>query len=107
TLSGPLRRAWGAGQGHGTLARTAEDAALMLDAIVGFSRISPISVSRPWASARAIVAGARDAGGLRIAYVSDIAGIGVEPEIDDICRKAARSLGDAGATVGQVAFKLS
>ena len=55
----------------------------MLDAMVGFSRISPISVAPPWASARAIVAAAKDAKGLRIAYVSDIAGIGVEPEIDD------------------------
>ena len=99
TPNWPMPLAWDPGQVHGTLARTAEDAALMLDAIVGFSRISPISVSRPWASARAIVAGARDAGGLRIAYVSDIAGIGVEPEIDDICRKAAMSLRDAGATV--------
>src|SRR5437763_533219 len=107
TPNWPMPLAWDPGQVHGTLARTAEDAALMLDAIVGFSRISPISVSRPWASARAIVAGARDAGGLRIAYVSDIAGIGVEPEIDDICRKAAMSLRDAGATVEQIAFDIS
>ncbi len=28
----------------------------MLDAMVGFSRASPISVAPPWASARAIVA---------------------------------------------------
>src|SRR6202030_1487358 len=89
------------------LARTAEDAALMLDAIVGFSRRSPISVAPPWASARAIVANVNDAKGLRIAYVSDIAGIGVEPEIDDICRKAAMSLRDAGATVEQIAFDIS
>ena len=107
TPNWPMPLAWDPGQVHGTLARTAEDAALMLDAIVGFSRISPISVSRPWASARAIVAGARDARGLRIAYVSDIAGIGVEPEIDDICRKAAMSLRDAGATVEQIAFDIS
>ena len=107
TPNWPMPLAWDPGQVHGTLARTAEDAALMLDAIVGFSRISPISVSRPWASARAIVAGARDARGLRIAYVSDIAGIGVEPEIDDVCRKAAMSLRDAGATVEQIAFDIS
>ena len=45
--------AWDPGQVHGPLARDAEDAALMLDAIVGFSRISPISVAPPWQSALA------------------------------------------------------
>jgi amidase len=78
-----------------------------LDAIAGFSRASPISVAPPWASARAIVAKANDLKGLRIAYVSDLADIGVEPEIDDICRKTAISLRDAGATVDEVAFDIS
>jgi amidase len=107
TPNWPMPLAWDPGQVHGTLARTAEDAALMLDAIVGFSRISPISVAPPWASARAIVADARDVRGLRIAYVSDIAGIGVEPEIDEICRKTAMSLRDAGASVEEIAFDIS
>jgi amidase len=82
TPNAPMPLAWDPGQVHGPLARTAEDAALMLDALVGFSRMSPISVAPPWPSARAIVAKANDAKGLRIAYVSDIAGIGVEPEFD-------------------------
>jgi len=107
TPNWPMPLAWDPGQVHGTLARTAEDAALMLDAIVGFSRISPISVAPPWASARAIVADARDVRGLRIAYVSDIAGIGVEPEIDDICRKTALSLRDAGASIEEIVFDIS
>ena len=103
----PMPLAWDPGQVHGPLARTAEDAALMLDAMVGFSRASPISVAPPWASARAIVADANDLKGLRIAYVSDIAGIGVEPEIDDICRNTAMSLRDAGASVDEIAFDIS
>src|SRR5258708_32208712 len=103
----PMPLAWDPGQVHGPLPRTAEDAALMLGAITGFSRISPISVAPPWTSARAIVADAKDAKGLRIAYVSDIAGIGVEPEIDDICRAAAMSLRDAGASVEEIAFDVS
>src|SRR5258707_3183373 len=107
TPNWPMPLAWDAGQVHGPLARTAEDAALMLDAIVGFSRASPISVAPPWASARSIVANAKDVMGLRVAYVSDIAGIGVEPEIDDICRAAAISLRDAGATVEEIAFDIS
>lgn len=103
----PMPLAWDPGQVHGPLARTAEDAALMLDAMVGFSRISPISVAPPWASARAIVAQASDLKGLRVAYVSDIAGIGVEPEIDNICRATAMSLRGAGASVDEIAFDIS
>jgi amidase len=103
----PMPLAWDPGQVHGALARSAEDAALMLDAITGFSLISPISVAPPWASARAIVADAKDVKGLRIAYVSDIAGIGVEPEIDDICRATALSLRGAGASVEEIAFDIS
>jgi amidase len=79
----------------------------MLDAMVGFSRLSPISVAPPWASARAAVARATDARGLRVAYASDIAGIGVEAEIDEICRQAAQRLRDAGATVEEISFDVS
>jgi amidase len=107
TPNTPMPLAWDPGQVHGPLARTAEDAALMLDALVGFSRKSPISVAPPWASARAIVAKANDVKGLRIAYVSDISGIGVEPEIDAICRVTALSLRDAGATVEEITFDIS
>jgi amidase len=107
TPNWPMPLAWDPGQVHGPLARSAEDAALMLDALVGFSRASPISVAPPWKSARAIVRDARDVKDLRIAYVSDIAGIGVEPEIDAICRKTAMSLRDAGATVEETAFDIS
>ena len=103
----PMPLAWDPGQVHGPLARTAEDAARMLDALVGFSRLSPISVAPPWASALGEVAACGDAKGLRIAYVSDIAGIGVDPEIDAICRKTTHTLRDAGATVEEIEFDVS
>jgi amidase len=99
--------AWDPGQVHGPLARSAEDAALMLDAMVGLSRLSPISVAPPWQSAYAAVAQAHDLRGLRVAYVSDIAGIGVDPEIDAICGAAALWLKDAGADVEAIAFDAS
>jgi amidase len=107
TPNHPMPLAWDPGQVHGPLARSAEDAALMLDAMVGFSRLSPISVAPPWKSAREAVARATDARGLRVAYASDIAGIGVDGEIDAICRDAARRLRDAGATVEEIAFDVS
>jgi amidase len=103
----PMPLAWDPGQVHGPLARSPEDAALMLDAMVGLSRLSPISVAPPWASALARVERTSDAKGLRIAYASDIAGIGVEQEIDAICRSAAQRLGEAGARVEEIAFDVS
>jgi amidase len=103
----PMPLAWDPGQVHGPLARSAEDAALMLDSIVGFSRLSPISVAPPWKSALAEVLRAEDAKGLRIAYVSDIAGIGVETEIDQICKTAAHGLQALGADVEEISFDVS
>ena len=79
----------------------------MLDAIVGFSRVSPISVAPPWKSAFEAVSACDDLKGFRVAYAPNIAGIGVEPEIDDICREAARSLRAAGASVEEIEFDVS
>ena len=103
----PMPLGWDPGQVHGPLARSAEDAALMLDAMVGFSRLSPISVAPPWASAQVEVARAHHAKGLRVAYAPDIAGIGVDAEIDNICRAAAHRLQEAGAIVDEIAFDVS
>jgi amidase len=107
TPSYPKPLAWDPGELHGPLARDAEDAALMLDAIVGFSRVSPISVAPPWPSALAGLQQRPDAHGLRIAYASDIAGIGVESEIDAICREAALALAKRGAEVDVITFDAS
>ncbi len=103
----PMPLAWDPGQVHGPLARTAEDAACMLDTILGFSRISPISVSPPWPSALEHVERHGDLAGMRVAYASDIAGIGVDREIDTICRAAAHSLRSAGASVEEISFDAS
>lgn len=103
----PTALPWEPGGVHGPLARDAEDAALMLDAMVGFSRLSPISVAPPWQSALAELERREDIKGLRAAYVSDIAGIGVEAEIDSICRGAALALAKLGARVEEIAFDAS
>jgi amidase len=103
----PMPLGWDPGQVHGPLARTADDAAMMLDAMIGFSRLSPISVAPPWQSALAVVDKARDVKGLRIAYAPDIAGIGVDSEIDAICRKAAQSLRAKGASIDEIDLDLS
>ena len=103
----PKPLAWDPGEVHGPLARDAEDAALMLDAMVGFTRISPISVAPPWQSALAELQRREDIKRLRIAYVSDIAGIGVEAEIDATCRGAAAALSKLGAHVDHIEFDAS
>lgn len=103
----PMPLAWDPGQVHGALGRDAEDVAFMLDNIVGYSRLSPISVAPPWASALTEVERGGSAKGLRVAYVSDIAGIGVDDEIDAICRDAAQRLREAGALVEEIAFDVS
>jgi len=105
--SHPLHLPWDPGQVPGPLARDADDAALFLDASIGFSRISPISVAPPWQSALAELDHNDDIKELRIAYVSDIAGIGVEAEIDAICRDAAAALGKRGAKVDHIEFDAS
>lgn len=103
----PMRLPWDPGQVHGPLARSAEDAALMLDAMTGLDPLWPISVAPTWVSALAEVNATQDASGLRIAYVSDIAGFGVDSEVDEICRKAALGLAAQGARVDHIAFDCS
>jgi amidase len=103
----PLHLPWDPGQVPGPLARDAEDAALFLDASIGFSRISPISVAPLWQSALDELARSDDIKDLRIAYVSDIAGIGVEAEIDTLCGAAAAALGKLGAQVEHIEFDAS
>src|SRR5437899_2209279 len=91
----------------GPMARSAEDCALLLDAMTGLSGKSPLSAPAPWKSARDVVAKARSLRGLRLAYAPDIAGIGVDEEIERICRTTARDLRDDGAALEEIEFNLA
>jgi amidase len=91
----------------GPMARSAEDCALLLDAMTGLSAKSPLSCAAPWKSARERLAKARNLRGLRLAYAPDIAGIGVDEEIERICRTAALDLRAAGAGVEETEINLS
>jgi amidase len=104
TPNHPMPLAWDPGQVHGPLARDAEDAALMLDAMIGRSPLSPISNAPPWPSALAELERRGDAKGLRVAYAPEIAGIGIEAEIAAICRDAALALRAVGAQVEEIEF---
>jgi amidase len=103
----PMPLPFDPGQVHGPLARTAEDAALMIDGMAGFSPMSPISIAPPWPSCLAEMRTRENPAGLRIAYVPDIAGIGIDPEITAICQTAVEELRHAGATVEEISLDLS
>ncbi len=99
-----MRLPWDGGQVHGPLARSAEDAALMLDGMIGLDPLWPISAAPPWQSALDIVRRTENAKGLRIAYAPDIAGFGVDREIEEISRRAVQRLEQDGAIVEVVDF---
>jgi amidase len=103
----PMALPWDPGQVHGPLARSAEDAALMLDGMTGFDPLWPISLPPLWDNAAEAVARFETARELRIAYVSDISGLGVDREVDSICRAAARRLEGEGAQVDEIFLDLS
>ncbi len=97
---------WDTMQVEGPVARSAEDVALMLQAIAGPSPLSPLS--QPTAGRNFVAAAARGIPkGLRVAYCPDIAGIGVDPAIERVCRGAVAGLRDGGATVQEIALDLA
>jgi amidase len=107
TPSYPVPLPFDFGRVHGPMARTADDVALMLDAMAGLSTQSPISVQPPWPGAAAAMAEAKPPDKLKIAYASDIAGVGFDPEVESICRAAATQLSEVGARVDHSDFSLA
>ena len=102
----PTPAPWATLDVAGPMARNVEDTALMLQAIAGPSPYAPISVP---IEARDFVAAARAGvrNGLKVAYCPDIAGIGVDREIEQLCRQAAFDLAQDGAHVEEIAFDLA
>jgi amidase len=101
----PTDWVWDTLQVTGPMARTAEDVALMLQAIAGPSDYAPFA--QP-VDGRDFVRAARGSRkNLRIAYCADIAGIGVDPDVEVVCREAAFALESRGATVEEIDLDLS
>ncbi|HYR31304.1 MAG TPA: amidase family protein, partial [Gemmatimonadales bacterium] len=102
----PADWAWDTLQVEGPMARTAQDVALMLQAVAGPSPLSPLS--QPTAGRNFVAAaGGAISQGLRVAYCPDIAGIGIDPAIERVCRRAAVGLGELGAEVDEIELDLS
>jgi len=90
----------------GPLARTAGDVALMLQAVSGPSPVSPLyQPTQDRNFVDAVKAGVRK--GLKVAYCKDIAGIGIDPDIEQVCRSAAFELSQAGVEVDEIELDLS
>jgi len=97
---------WDTLQVEGPVARTAADVALMLQAVSGPSPLAPLAQPRDGRNfVAAVERGVRK--GLRLAYCRDIAGIGVDPAIEQVCARAARGLEEIGATVEEIGFDLA
>src|SRR5437899_8857911 len=97
----PADWAWDTLQVEGPVARTAEDVALMLQAVAGPSPLSPLA--QPTAGRNFVAAPARALPpGPRVAYCPDVAGIGIDPAIEPVCRRAAVGLGELGVEVDEI-----
>jgi amidase len=102
----PSDYVWDTLQVTGPMARTAEDVALMLQAVCGPSPLSPLaqpSAGRDFVGA--VERGIRD--GLRVAYCRDVAGIGIDEGIEAVCRGSVFDLKEAGVHVEEVQLDLS
>jgi amidase len=103
----PTPLPWDVGTVHGPMGRTIEDTALMLDAMTGDGRLSPISVPAPWQNLATAVTQTQDLSDVRIGFAPDIAGVGVDPAIGSSCRTAVSRLADYAATVEELEFSLA
>ena len=102
----PTDYVWDTLQVTGPMARSAEDVALMLQAIAGPSPFAPL---RQPIEGRDFVAAVR-AGPrphLRLAYCADLTGIGIDPDIESACRAAVLQLERSGASVELIRLDLS
>ena len=92
---------WDTLQVSGPMGRSAEDVALMLQAVAGPSEYAPLrqpTIGRDFVNA--VRNGPKSP--LRVAYCPDIAGIGVDPDIEKVCRGAVNALANAGHHVEEI-----
>jgi amidase len=90
----PATAAWSPLSVDGPMARNVEDAALLLSAIAGPDRRSPISLAEPGTTFSAPLG--RDFTGVRVAWWRDLGGLPVDPRVRHVVnqqRKVFESLG--------------
>ena len=87
----PQEYAWDPVQVTGVMGRTAEDVALGLQSVAGPGEYAPLAQPVAGRDFAAAVRGA-DVRGKRFAYCRDIAGIGIDADVERVCRGAAFAL---------------
>ena len=90
----------------GGMGRAAEDVALLFAAVAGGSKIAPVRQSIKGRNFVDVVQQGMPSG-VKIADCPDIAGIGIDEEIQAVCREAATELGQSGASVDEIELDLS
>ncbi len=97
---------WDTLNASGPMARTAEDVALMLETIAGPSSLLPLSRTKPEPG---YVAAVRSPSllGKRVAYCADAAGIGIDADVERVCREAVSELGQVGTRVEEQSLDMS
>ena len=86
---------------EGPMARDVEDVALFLDALSGEDARDPVSLPKPEES---FLSSARSGWTpKRVAFSANLGITPVDPEIADLCRKAASRFGETGAVIDETA----
>jgi amidase len=99
TPSWPAANAWSNLSVNGPMARTVEDVALMLTALAGPDRRSPLSLEQP-ASIFATPLG-RDFQGVRVAWSSDLGGLPVDPRVTTVLESQRHVFDGLGCDVDE------
>ena len=102
----PSAYLWDDLQATGVMGREAGDIELALAALAGPADEAPV-VAPPVARTDAFATDASDRVPHRMAYCPDVAGIGVDQDIDRVCREAVDTLRGRGITVDEVRLDLS
>ena len=89
----------------GPLARTAEDAALLLEVLAGHDPLDSTSIDLP--VPKYTLAVRQPVGDLRIGLVAEHFGEGLDPEVEAAVRQAVRVYGSLGATLKEVSMPQS
>ena len=102
----PTEYPWDTMQVTGLMARTAEDVAIGVQAVAGPSHRAPLGVALDGRDLLAELAAVRP-DRLWLAYCPDIAGIGIDAEVEAVCRAAIDDLRSAGASVEEIDLDFS
>jgi len=104
----PSAYPWDDLQATGFLAREPADIALALRAVSGPAPDVPV-VAPPfeWEDAGPPEGSEADALARRLAYCRDVGGIGIEADVERVCREAMYALRDRGATIEEIEIDLS